>query len=72
MAEPLVTELFRQQLRAAPDADAAPQLILERLQLARALGSARPTSKDQQLVESSALPWSPGDPKSFAQRITGV
>jgi hypothetical protein len=72
VAEPLVSELFRQQLRTAPDATMRRQLILERLQLARALGSNRPTSKDQQLVESNALPWSPGDPKSFAQRITGI
>jgi hypothetical protein len=70
VAEPLVTELFRQQLRSTPDAALRRKLILERLQLARTLGSARPTSKDQQLVESGALPWSPGDPKSFAQRIT--
>ena len=72
VAEPLVTELFRQQLRSTPDAALRRKMILERLQLARALGSARPTSKDQQLVESNALPWSPGDPKSFAQRITGL
>ena len=72
VAEPLVSELFRQQLRTAADATMRRQLILERLQLARALGSNRPTSKDQQLVESNALPWSPGDPKSFAQRITGI
>ncbi len=72
VAEPLVSELFRQQLRTAADAAMRRQLILERLQLARALGSNRPTSKDQQLVESNTLPWSPGDPKSFAQRITDI
>jgi hypothetical protein len=72
VAEPLVTELFRQQLRSTPDAALRGKLILERLQLARALGSVRPTSKDQQLVESAASPWSPVDPKSFAQRITGL
>jgi hypothetical protein len=72
MAESLVTEVFRQQLRTAPDAAGRRKLILERLQFARALGAPRPASKDQQLVESNALPWSPVDPKSFAQRITGL
>ena len=72
LAEPLATELFRQQLRATTDAALRQKLILERLQLARALGAARPTSKDQQLVEAGALPWSPGDTKSFARRITSV
>jgi hypothetical protein len=72
VAEPLVTELFRQQLRSTPDAALRRSLILERRQLGRAFGAVRPTSKDQQLVEAGALPWSPGDPKSFAQRITGL
>lgn len=72
LAEPLATELFRQQLRSTPDAALRRNLILERLQLARTLGVARPISKDQQLVESAALPWSPSDPKSFARRITAV
>ncbi|HEX4000649.1 MAG TPA: hypothetical protein VHX65_19025 [Pirellulales bacterium] len=72
VAGPLETELFRQQLRATADAAGRQRLILERLQLARAFGAARPTSKDQHSVESKELPWSPGDPKSFAQRITAL
>jgi len=72
LAEPLVSELFRQQLRSTTDAALRRSLILERLQLGRAFGAVRPTSKDQQLVEYGALPWSPGDPKSFAKRITGI
>ena len=72
IAEPLVTELFRQQLCSTPDAALRRSLILERLQLGRTFGAVRPTSKDQQLVEAGALPWSPGDPKGFARRITGI
>ncbi len=68
--EPLVTELFRQQLRTAADADARRKLILERLQVARAAGAGKPTSRDQHLVESAALPWSPVDAKGFAERIS--
>lgn len=67
---PMVTDLFRAQLRAAATADARRQLILERLQVARALGAGRPTSRDQQLVESANLPWLPVDSKGFARRIS--
>lgn len=66
----LVTELFRQQLRATADPALRRNLILERLQLSRAIGAARPASKDQHSVEAVALPWSSGDAKGFAQRIT--
>jgi hypothetical protein len=68
----LVTELFREQLRSAADAAARRQLILERLQFAKALAASRPSSKDQHQVEVHSLPWAPVDSKSFAQRITSV
>jgi hypothetical protein len=67
---PLVTELFRQQLRAVGGADARRQLIVERLQIARAVGAARPTSKEQHLVESFGAPRLPSDAKQFAELIT--
>jgi hypothetical protein len=67
---PLVTELFRQQLRTAGSPDARRQLIAERLQIARAAGSPRPTSKDQYLAESAGPLRLPSDPKSFAELIT--
>ena len=67
---PLVTELFKQQLRAASGADARRQLIVERLQIARAVGAARPTSKEQHLVESFGAPRLPSDAKQFAELIT--
>ena len=34
------------------------------------LGAGRPTSRDQQLVESANLPWLPVDSKGFARRIS--
>jgi hypothetical protein len=66
----LVTELFRQQLRAAGNADARRQLIVERLQIARATGGTRPTSKEQYLAESFGSPRLPSDAKQFAELIT--
>jgi hypothetical protein len=66
----LVTDLFREQLRAAAGADARRQLILERLQIARAAGSARPLSKDQYLTESAGPHRLPTDAKSFTDLIT--
>jgi chorismate mutase len=68
----LVTELFRQQLRSTSDAATRRQLILERVQFAKAVGAARPSSKDQHSVEAQSLPWTTGDVKGFAQRITSV
>jgi hypothetical protein len=67
---PLVTELFRQQLRAAGGADARRQLIVERLQISRAAGAPRPTSKEQHLAESFGSPRLPSDAKQFADLIT--
>ncbi len=69
MPAALVSDLFRQQLRSAPDAEGRRKLIQERLQVAQALGAGKPTSRDQQLVESLALPWTPVDAKQFARRI---
>jgi hypothetical protein len=66
----LVTELFRQQLRAAGGADARRQLIVERLQISRVAGAARPTSKEQYLAESFGSPRLPSDAKQFAELIT--
>jgi len=69
----LVTELFRQQLRSAPSAEARRKLVLERLQIARAVGSGKPTSRDQQAIDSidpRVSPWSPIDSKGFADRIS--
>ena len=70
IAPPLVTELFRQQLRAAETPDARRLLIVERLQIARAAGTNRPTSKDQYLAETFGPQRLPTDPKSFADLIT--
>ena len=67
---PLVTELFKQQLRAAGGADARRQLIVERLQIARAVSGSRPTSKEQYLAESFGSPRLPTDAKGFAELIT--
>jgi hypothetical protein len=66
----LVTDLFREQLRAAVGADARRPLILERLQIARAAGSVRPLSKDQYLTESAGPHRLPTDSKSFTDLIT--
>ncbi|HEV2972477.1 MAG TPA: hypothetical protein VGY55_21070 [Pirellulales bacterium] len=66
----LVTDLFREQLRAAAGADTRRQLMLERLQIARAAGSARPLSKDQYLTESAGPRRLPTDAKSFTNLIT--
>lgn len=70
MPAALVTELFRSQLRTAGSADARRQLIVERLQIARGGGAARPTCKEQYLAESVGLPRLPSDAKSFAELIT--
>ena len=69
MPTALMSDLFRQQLRSAPDTEGRRKLIQERLQVAQALGAGKPTSRDQQLVESLVLPWTPVDAKQFARRI---
>lgn len=70
MPATLVTDLFRSQLRAAGSSELRRQLIAERLQLSRAGGASRPTSREQFLAESANLGRMPADAKSFAELIT--
>jgi hypothetical protein len=70
MPAPLVTDLFRSQLRAAGNPELRRQLIAERLKLSRAGGASRPTSREQFLAESAILGRMPADAKSFAELIT--
>ncbi len=67
----LITELFREQLRAAPGDAARRQLVLERLQLARAVHSLKPLSKDQHQADGDVGGLRPPiDAQGFASQIT--
>ena len=65
----LVSDLFREQLRSAPDAEGRRKLIRERLQVAQRSGPASRPAAISSWSNRYALPWTPVDSKQFARRI---